>query len=191
MHGGKISAISEGEGKGSTFVVKLPLVELQLQHAISAAPPSEPQGEDAALDVDKKPDGLFEGTKVLVVEDNADSRELLCEVLELAGHRCRAADSSAAALTLVEQERPDAMIIDIGLPGIDGFELARRIRDRADCADAYLIALTGYGQPSDRESGQRAGFDAHLVKPVDVEELLGLLGKLRRKVPSPIAARGH
>jgi CheY-like chemotaxis protein len=177
MHGGKVTASSDGEGKGSTFVVTLPLARRE-----TLVPPVKPFVEgtrEGSCDVPA-------GSTVMVVEDNTDSREMLCELLELSGLHCRAAESGAAALALLELDRPDAMIIDLGLPGMDGFELASRVRARSDGPRICLVALTGYGQPSDRERGRSAGFDAHLVKPVQVDQLLALLAKLRKRMASPV-----
>jgi CheY-like chemotaxis protein len=114
------------------------------------------------------------------VEDNADSRETLCELLEDSGFRCRAADHGAAALQLLHETHPDVAIVDLGLPEIDGFELARRIRAMPEHAHMCLVALTGYGQPNDRTRTKEAGFDAHLVKPVELDQLLAVLARLSR-----------
>jgi two-component system CheB/CheR fusion protein len=173
MHGGNVTASSDGEGKGSTFVVTLPLVRRE-----TLIPEVEPrvEGESDEGDFD-----VPVGSTVVIVEDNADSREVLCELLTLSGLRCHAVESSAAALALLDAHDPDVMIIDLGLPGMDGFELATRIRALPKGAGIYLIALTGYGQPSDRERGRNAGFDAHFVKPVQID---ALLAKLRRKASS-------
>jgi two-component system, chemotaxis family, CheB/CheR fusion protein len=112
---------------------------------------------------------------VVVVEDNADTREMLCEVLSLAGFECTSADNGKAGLSLIERLRPDVAIVDLGLPEIDGFEVARRVRRGADDEGPYLVALTGYGQPNDRAAALDAGFDEHMVKPADPERLIRLL----------------
>ena len=138
------------------------------------SPPRLPSVDDA--DACEVPNDA----EIVVVEDNEDSREILCELLELSGLKCRAAECGPAALQLLEQKRPDLMLIDLGLPGMDGFELARTVRSHPRGADICLIALTGYGQPSDREDSRAAGFDAHLVKPVHPDQLLALLSKLHR-----------
>ena len=167
MHGGRVEAASDGEGKGSAFTVTLPLA--QKDHGPAAAPQDlRSSASDGAAHV-----------SVIIVEDNADSRELLCELLEVSGLHCRSVESGQAALDLLEQARPDAMVIDLGLPGMDGFELARHVRASADNAGICLIALTGYGQPADRERGRAVGFDAHFVKPIQIDPLLELLGKSR------------
>jgi two-component system CheB/CheR fusion protein len=158
MHGGTVVAHSDGEGKGSTFVVRLPLVEA---HEDALAPaPAQARSLPAR------------GAKVAVVEDNADSRRILCELLELVGYECKSADNGIAGIALIDEVRPELAIIDLGLPGMDGLELARRLRRDPRHADVYLIALTGYGQPADHAAAREAGFDEHLVKPVRVEQLL-------------------
>jgi len=124
------------------------------------------------------------GAQVLLVEDNADSREMLCELLEMSGFKCRTAENGLAALDMMKAQIPDVAILDVGLPGMDGFELARRIREDGKLFQTCLIALTGYGQPSDRAISKQAGFDAHLVKPVRADELLGMLDKLQANPPA-------
>ena len=175
MHGGTGIAYSAGEGKGSEFVVRLPLV---------TAPAAEPSaaGEPAG----HVPAGP---SRMVIVEDNADSREMLCELLLQAGFECRAVESGPAALALMDEVRPQIVILDVGLPEMDGFEIARRIRANPAHAGVCLIALTGYGQAADRAATAEAGFDVHLVKPVDAEQLLTLLrGGLRRpEDPAPSA----
>ena len=160
-HGGTVTASSEGEGKGSEFVVRLPLAELA-----TAPPGARPKPAPAYSP---------KGSKVVVIDDNADGRLMLCELLDLAGFDCHTAESGDAGLALVHDVCPDIAVVDIGLPGIDGFEVARRIRSDPKCARIYLIALTGYGRDVDRAKAREAGFDEHLVKPVDTEALLALL----------------
>ncbi|HKY40872.1 MAG TPA: response regulator [Polyangiaceae bacterium] len=110
---------------------------------------------------------------VVLIEDNDDSRMMMCELLELSGFHCHTAESGLMGLEIIEEQRPDVAIVDIGLPDIDGFEVARRLRRKHE--DVHLIALTGYGQREDREEARRAGFDTHLVKPVDFEVLFTML----------------
>jgi two-component system CheB/CheR fusion protein len=171
MHGGSVAAFSQGEGTGCEFVVRLPL---------SSVPAS---GDDRGFtDGFRKLPGRCDvppGASVLVVEDNADSREMLREVLERSGYQVTVAESGPRALELLEAMDPNAAILDVGLPELDGFELARRIRQHPRHRDICLVALTGYGQPSDRITSREAGFDAHLVKPVRVEHLLELLAEMR------------
>ncbi len=112
--------------------------------------------------------------RILVVEDNVNARETLRTILELEGHDVETAADARRALEIVDFQRPDVALVDIGLPGIDGYELARRVRRRPDLDCVRLIALTGFDQPEDRIEARQAGFDAHLAKPMDVEELLRL-----------------
>jgi two-component system CheB/CheR fusion protein len=163
-HGGTVSARSDGEGKGSEFIVQLPLCDA----------PSE-----RAHDAQSKRVLLPKGSRIVVIEDNADSREMLCELLSHSGLDCRACDNGTEALALIEEFKPRAAIIDIGLPGIDGMELARRLRESAGNRELYLIALTGYGQRSDRERALKAGFDEHLVKPATLDALQRLIAGAR------------
>ncbi|HEY1537251.1 MAG TPA: response regulator, partial [Polyangiaceae bacterium] len=123
---------------------------------------------------------LPRGAKVVVVEDNDDSREMLCALLTRAGFECKSSENGSAGLALIEDFTPVAAVVDIGLPEIDGLELARRIRKNPEQPDIYLVALTGYGQQGDRQTALEAGFDEHLVKPVDFAALLNLLGRGRR-----------
>jgi signal transduction histidine kinase/CheY-like chemotaxis protein len=158
LHGGSVTARSEGKGRGATFVVLLPA---------SSAPeaPAPPVRDRAAA-----------AQRVLLVEDNADTRESLRMALELHGHSVLQAADGPAALEELRRSRPRIAIIDIGLPGMDGFQLARRMRAEADGA-IRLIALTGYGAPSDIARAKEAGFDIHLTKPVDVAELVGIISR--------------
>jgi CheY-like chemotaxis protein len=117
------------------------------------------------------------GRSILIVEDNADARDALRVLLELDGHAVEAAGEGHAALDLARAKDPDVALVDIGLPGMDGFEVARRLR-ALDPRRPVLIALTGYGQPEDRRRATEAGFDGLLVKPVDPGTLSGLLATL-------------
>ena len=116
--------------------------------------------------------------KVLVVDDNADAADSVAMMLRLEGHQVEVAYDGLDALRLAEQQRPDVAILDIGLPGIDGHEVARRMRRSPGLHHATLIALTGYGQAQDREAAKAAGFDHHFTKPVRNSELVGLLASL-------------
>jgi two-component system, chemotaxis family, CheB/CheR fusion protein len=164
MHGGEVTVRSDGEGKGSEFVVRLPLAPAS---SVAAG-----EGEAAFA-------ARGGARKVVIVEDNADSREMMCQFLGIAGFECHSAGDGIAGLTLIERMRPDVALIDVGLPGIDGFEIARRVRGDARHDHLYLIAVTGYGQPSDRAQAVEAGFDAHVVKPVQPESLVRLLSRDR------------
>jgi two-component system CheB/CheR fusion protein len=158
-HGGRVTAHSDGEGKGSEFVVSLPI----------ASGKPEPATDDRHEH--RNPNGM----RIVIVEDNDDARSMMCELLELAGFECRSAENGREGLALIDRWRPDAALIDIGLPEIDGLELARRIRQNPAHESIFLVALTGYGQREDRENARRAGFDHHVVKPVDADALIKLL----------------
>jgi CheY-like chemotaxis protein len=125
-----------------------------------------------------------------VVEDNADARDMLCDLLTSVGFECRSVGDGVEALALIESFQPRVAIIDVGLPGIDGFELARRIRRETRNANVTLIAVTGYGQMADRVSALDAGFDAHLVKPVKFEQLAPLLREPHLEIPSLVPDHG-
>jgi CheY-like chemotaxis protein len=115
----------------------------------------------------------------MVVDDNRDAAETLVELLDLQGYTCRALYDAASTLDEARDFAPDALLIDIGMPGIDGFELARTLRGMAETASTRLVAITGYGDASHRERAEDAGFDGYLVKPVNIEELLLLLEQKR------------
>jgi two-component system, chemotaxis family, CheB/CheR fusion protein len=162
LHGGTVTARSEGEGKGCEFVVRFPLAS------------SAPAGQAIPSRVSS---ALGGPARVVVVEDNADSREMLCALLAHAGLECHSAETGSAALALVDEVEPDVVILDVGLPEMNGHEVARRIRANPRHAKVRLVALTGYGQATDRAASSDAGFDAHLVKPIQSEQLLALLAE--------------
>ena len=159
LHGGTIAASSDGEGQGSRFVVRL--------KQIPAA--KELSGVSVLQNRRAKP------RRVLLIEDNKDAREMLRMMLELAGHVVYAAADGASGLELLNTERPDVGIIDIGLPRMDGYQVARRIRDLPHGRDMLLLALTGYGSPSDAHRSVEHGFDYHLLKPVDPDDLTRMI----------------
>jgi two-component system CheB/CheR fusion protein len=168
-----VTARSQGEGKGCEFTVRLPLAKTLADDEAAALP-----GRLAPTFLEsrrvlgaRRP----HGRRIVIVEDNADSREMLCELLTRAGFECNSADRGDAGLTLIREKRPDVAVVDVGLPGIDGLELARRVRGDALLSDTYLVALTGYGQATDRLTALNAGFDEHVVKPVRADELVRLL----------------
>jgi CheY-like chemotaxis protein len=173
-HGGTVSVHSDGEGKGSEFVVRLP---------ISGA---EPELEPVAPEV-VDTHARRAASRVVLVEDNADNRMMLCDVIEGAGCDCHAAENGVAGLAMIQELRPQVAIIDIGLPGLDGFELARRVRADPALANILLVALTGYGQREDRNKTLEAGFDQHLVKPVDPQVLVAILKGVTRSAPAQLA----
>jgi PAS domain S-box-containing protein len=164
MHGGKVRAYSEGPGRGSEFVVRLPT--RPPPDARAAAPLSDWQ--------------LKQGTRtILVVDDNRDSAESLAMVLRVHGHRVETRNDGPSALVAVRERRPDVVVLDIGLPQMDGYEVARQLRAMSCGEEMLLIALTGYGQSEDKQRSLDAGFNHHLVKPVDP----GVLEKLITRPP--------
>jgi PAS domain S-box-containing protein len=165
LHGGRVEARSAGPGRGSEFVVELPVVDAPAIAGRDAGAPATPATATAKL-------------KVLVVEDNQDAAEVLATVVELWGHDVRMAFDAQAALEAVERWRPQVVVSDLGLPRMDGFELARRLRRMSPDDGALLIALSGYGRDEDRQAALAAGFDHHLVKPPDLALLAALLDRL-------------
>jgi PAS domain S-box-containing protein len=161
MHGGDVQALSAGSGKGSEFVVRLPLVE----------PPQQPEQAEA---VGRQ---LQTATRrrVLVVDDNTDHAESLSFLLKLMGHDTRLAHDGEAALQVAAEFEPNVALIDIGLPRLNGYEVARRLREQPRLRNAVLVAQTGWGQESDRVRSHEAGFDHHLVKPVAPEVLADII----------------
>jgi PAS domain S-box-containing protein len=155
QHGGQVTADSAGSGQGSEFVVRLPL-------ARDGAMPEQPP----------RPEGPSRPRHVLIVDDNADGREALGALLELWENRVEMAENGTRGVEKALEMRPDVALIDIGLPDINGYEVAQRLRG----AGILLVAVTGYGQPEDHRRALEAGFDAHLVKPIDPERLAHLLG---------------
>jgi CheY-like chemotaxis protein len=161
MHGGSVVARSAGLGHGSEFVVTLPLAG-----ALTVAGASEPEGGEAVRAQRKR---------MLVVDDNGDSAESLALLLALAGHETHVAHDGPEALVRADALRPDAVLLDLGLPGLNGYEVCRRLRVESWAREIPIIAITGWGQDEDRQRSKDAGFDAHLVKPVVFEELTALL----------------
>jgi len=161
MHGGSLRAVSEGPGRGSEFVVRLPL------SARSAAVVTR----EASAPADA---GTGPALRVLVVDDNTDITQALQDLLALLGHQVRVARDGPGALAAATEVRPDLILLDIGLPGMDGYEVAKRLRKQGHDR-AALVALTGYGRDEDLRRSRSAGFDRYLVKPVDVADLYGLI----------------
>lgn len=165
MHGGSAAAASAGHGRGAVFTVRVPAVERPDKHATPAA-----------ITVTEQRPGP---RRVLIIEDNDDARQMLHAALELGGHEVREARDGATGLAAAAEARPDVALVDIGLPDIDGYEVARRLRsDRAN-GRITLIALSGYGQPVDKQRATDAGFDVHLTKPVAPELLKSAMENLR------------
>ena len=159
MHGGTVEARSAGVGHGSEFVVRLPIV-------VEARSAAEPRPAPAVL----------APRRILVVDDNRDAASSLAMLLELDGHSIVTAHDGPSAYSAAETHRPDVTLLDIGLPGMDGYEVSRRIRQQPWGRAMTLVALTGWGQAEDRLRTRAAGFDAHLVKPVNYADLMELLG---------------
>ena len=166
MHGGSVEAHSAGAGQGSQFVVRLPIAI-----ETSATAPSPPAARAAA-----------ERRRILVVDDNRDAAASLAMLLELDGHSVVTAHDGSAALIAAETHRPDVALLDIGLPVMDGAEVCRRIRQQPWGRGMTLIALTGWGQAEDRSRTREAGFDGHLVKPVNYADLIALLGSVEARL---------
>jgi CheY-like chemotaxis protein len=164
LHGGHVSAASDGPGQGSRFTLWLPTVD---------APAEPSDGGPAAAAA-----GDAAGTRVLVVDDNTDAADTAAALLETCGFEVRVAYEPDQALKLLAGWPARVALLDIGLPGMDGYQLARTIRARTGGASIGLVALTGYGQANDVQRALDSGFDAHMTKPVDVQALLALIGKL-------------
>jgi signal transduction histidine kinase/ActR/RegA family two-component response regulator len=160
QHGGSVEARSDGAGHGSEFIVRLPL----------AAAPVETPATSSPLE-------SASPRRVLVVDDNVDAAESLALLLRVGGHSTQVAHDGPAALKLAENERPELAFLDIGMAGMDGYELAKRFRNHPGLKEVKLIALTGWGQEEDRRRSRQAGFDAHEVKPVSMESLKRILGE--------------
>ncbi len=166
-HGGTVAAHSNGSGQGSEFSVSLPRASARAEPERPrprAVPPLRPDCRDLS---------------VLIVDDNADAARMLAMYLQAMGHEVRTAFDGHSALALARQRFPRVMLLDIGLPDMDGYALVRSLRALPGACDALYIALTGYGQPEDRERSRDAGFDEHLTKPVDAEELTHLLARVQ------------
>jgi PAS domain S-box-containing protein len=167
LHGGTISCRSEGKDKGSQFTVLLPRHHVAQNTALD-------NHEDLSRTV-----RAHRQLRILVVDDNADAAQMLALYLETLGHHVMVEHSSLRAIARARLEKPDVCVLDIGLPEMDGYELARQLRADQATAHAFLIAVTGYGQDQDKLKAMAAGFDQHRVKPVDVNELGGLLDQHR------------
>ena len=165
LHGGSVEVTSPGAGRGTAVTLRLPLTE---------RPPAPAPATEAPAPIRRR--------RVLLAEDQPEAREMLCIALRSAGHEVFDAADGPGAVAELSRCRPEVAVIDIGLPGYDGYEVARHVR-RADGGDAvYLIALTGYGQPQDKQRAEDAGFDLHIVKPVDLDHLTTLIANAGRNV---------
>jgi two-component system CheB/CheR fusion protein len=180
MHGGSVTARSDGLGHGSEFVIRLPLF---IRERIESGQPIQ---QLSALEQSMTNADLATRAqrRILVADDNNDALESLATLLQLSGHEVYTAANGAVALESAEQHRPEVALLDIGMPKLDGYEVARRIRAQPWGQRITLVALTGWGQDSDRKRSQEAGFDSHLVKPLDLDKLTELLAAL------PLASSG-
>jgi CheY-like chemotaxis protein len=160
MQEGTVSAASEGIGRGSTFSIRLPRMAAPEKGAADCVAPTAPK------------------RRILVVDDNSDVADSLAMLLRLDGHEVEVAYSAPGTFEAVQRMRPEAVFLDIGLPQMDGYEIARRLRADPAGKRVHLIALTGYGQEHDRERARKAGFGAHLVKPADIEAVKQILASL-------------
>ena len=157
-------ALSDGPGKGSEFVIRLP----SATEALASAPTRSERSPSPSP-------SKAEGKRVLIVDDNNDAADSLADLLRDVGHEVEVAYSPVAALKIVETFRPEVAVLDIGLPVMDGYELAARFRSNPLTANCLLIALTGYGQTHDRIRSEEGGFQYHLVKPVDIAQLFRIV----------------
>ncbi|MBC7893932.1 MAG: response regulator, partial [Cytophagaceae bacterium] len=164
MHGGRVAARSDGTGCGSEFEVRVPLAMARVDAGPSADRAQTP--------------GTLQQRRVLVVDDNQDAAESLGALLSLLGAETRIAFNGPEALEALPEFRPEVVLLDIGMPGMDGHEVARRIHQHPGFADLPLVALTGWGQQQDREKSHGAGFNHHLVKPADLDALRSVLGSI-------------
>src|SRR5262245_48096373 len=164
LHGGRVEAQSDGPGLGSEFIVRLPL---------SAALPGD--GQPASTPAPSRAAGSLSGRSILVVDDMVDSARSLARLLQLLGNDVQVAHDGPGALAAAAAHRPKVVILDIGLPGLNGFEVARRLRKDVGLTDAFVIALTGYGTENDHQLALKSGCDAHLIKPIDFDALQDLL----------------
>ncbi|HEX8614426.1 MAG TPA: ATP-binding protein [Telluria sp.] len=165
LHGGTVSCFSGGTGAGSTFSVSLPRLRAGRDGPLAARVPGRPAGPARTLDI-------------LVVDDNVDAAAMLAMLLEASGHRLTVEHSARDALARIEGTRFDVCLLDIGLPEMDGNALAARLRSHPHTRGALLVAITGYGQESDRQRSRAAGFDQHMVKPVDTGKLMDVLAEV-------------
>ncbi len=170
MHGGSVTAFSEGNGQGSEFLITLPVITNETNAANGRAA--------VALDSDAGAEAVQVRRRILVADDNSDALESLATLLELSGHEVFSAANGALALESAERHLPEVALLDIGMPKLDGYEVARRIRAQPWGRRITLVALTGWGQESDRRRSGEAGFDSHLVKPLDLDKLTALLERL-------------
>jgi CheY-like chemotaxis protein len=160
LHGGSVRADSEGPGRGSVFTVSIPAIPT-------------PRPEDARPLLSAP--GATTRCRVLIIEDHEDAREMLLAMLGMDGHEAHATPNGRDGIDAALRLRPDVALIDVGLPEVDGYQVARALRANPDAKGLYLVALTGYGQPEDRERAREAGFDEHVVKPLAPDRLSAII----------------
>jgi hypothetical protein len=173
MHGGSLEAHSEGLGRGSRFTVRLPLAN----HTTEAEPEAEEESAPAGL-------------RVLVVDDNRDSADSATDILRLLGNQVECAYDGRAAVALAQRFRPAVIMLDLAMPGMDGFETRKLLRSQPGLEKAFMVAMTGYGNEDDRRRTRAAGFDAHLTKPVELDALIALLNEAREREGGGTAVAG-
>jgi CheY-like chemotaxis protein len=166
LHGGKVTVKSAGAGRGSEFVMVLPRV----------SPPEQPELHVQAMATE--PAVEPHSRRVLVVDDNPDNLQTTGMFLTMFCHDVRTASTGPEAIETAEAFKPDAVVLDIGLPGMDGYEVARRLRD-SDCKSSLIVAVSGYGQEQDVKHALASGFDRHLTKPINLDELADLVASSR------------
>jgi len=176
MHGGSVTAHSEGRGLGSEFVVRLPVLKEKLVMETQAPVRDE---SSAAKSIAAR--------RILVVDDNEDSASSLATLLQITGHETHIATDGLAAIEAAERLRPDVVLLDIGMPKLNGYDTCKRVRGEPWGKHIVMVALTGWGQEEDRNRSRAAGFDAHLVKPVDFVALTSLLDSLSPRAVAPVA----
>jgi CheY-like chemotaxis protein len=161
LHGGTVTAKSDGPNKGTEFTVRLP-----------AAPGTAPVPPDSTTSTSSAP---ARHSRVLVVDDNVDTAEGMARLLTLSGHAVRVAHNGPDAIALAREHRPEVILLDIGLPGMDGYAVAVHLRQEECCKDAIIIAVTGYGEEQARHRSEESGINHHIVKPVNINTLFSLM----------------
>jgi CheY-like chemotaxis protein len=167
LHDGTLEVHSAGVGQGSEFVVRLPILVETPQ-----PPPPEPTVNEPTP---------IAALRILIVDDSRDSAESLAMLFKIAGNETHSVYDGLAAVNAAESLKPDVVLLDIGMPKLNGFEVARRIREQPWGKDMVLVALTGWGQDEDRQKSREAGFDGHLLKPVDFDALMHLLTETQKR----------
>jgi CheY-like chemotaxis protein len=175
MHGGSVQAFSDGLGKGSEFVVTLPLATDESAEKATNGSVEETVVQSAQLKMPSDPASCSEGKlhRLLVVDDNDDAAGMLATLLSMEGHSVRVAHDGKAALNMAEEFQPEICLCDIGLPEMNGYELASRLRSLFP--QSLLISISGWGREEDRRRSQESGFNYHLVKPINFEDLMDLI----------------